>query len=241
MKIEQGIIAVKVQYQRRLSVVLALICILSYGPTFRARGDDDGKVIDNLADSWTLSAVQQPVGNWRLKRGSADSRVEHLIDFDLFERALQGDPNLSVWTHGTSIFNSPAVSRKLVQAGDNVLFASPEADREDNEYMGAIYLVWEGSSEGSYLVQIDTANIGTDVKGGDGILVEVGISHGAGPLRTATTIEVPASSVPGADQPQRATEAFSLSGDDQLVVAVKPKKDGYGDRLVFNVKILSTD
>jgi hypothetical protein len=200
---------------------------------------EGGRVVADLYREWgtALPARSQPLGGWLLLRGAKDAPLDELVPLDRFEQGVGGNPDVAIWSYGNRIHNEPGFTR-TIREGAPLLRTHPEKDYEKNDHKGSAYMQWTSPVSGEVRIVLSLQNLGTDVKGGAGMIVTVRQYEPGSRTAFTALARLP---VPNAATSPSATvhEIPARAVEGQIfLIQISPVADGYGNNLAFLVRVI---
>ncbi|WP_043586407.1 hypothetical protein [Geminisphaera colitermitum] len=232
-------------------LALAATLVLLTTATLAAAEATEARVIADLHKEWgtALPTRSQPLGSWLLLRGAPNATLGELTPLDRFEQKVGGNPDVSIWSYGGSIFNQPGFSRRHDAEKRPIILVSPQKSAAHNDNKGSAYIQWTSPVASALTLVLTLQNIGTDIKGGAGMTLTIRqypISDTKN--ATATTVrEIPriqTIKIPNAaNSPAPLTHKIPLktAEGDRILIEMSPVVDGYGNRLTLQAQVLVTD
>jgi hypothetical protein len=214
--------------------LVALCALLSPFLIHAQSGSPQGILIADIYKEWEDSLGSQPFGSWRLLRGPVVFKsARDLSPFNRFETGVNGNPSLDYWSYGSSIFNSPNVVRDKGRS-TRCVFIRPDKDNDADQQMGAVYVEWTSAARQTVKLVMTFQNVGTDVKGGDGMTIHFFRSSKTDPgmVENLGTMPIPVASL--SDQPVTKEMLAKVESGQRILIEVDPNIDGYGDNLAFS-------
>ena len=218
-------------------LALAAVCLLSV-VSGQSASAANPKVISDLHKEWDDAEGLrfQPLGAWRLMRGSNTAEPGDFVEMDRYEKGVSQNPDVSIWSYGESIFNQPSFIRDKSRA-DGLITIHTDKDLEGNEEKGAAIIEWTSPVAKRVTLSLTLQNLGTDVKDGDGVTVHVLKQDGTSgsSFSEIETIVVPSANARA--EAQTTDIAIDVEDGQRILLKIDPNGDGWGDNLGIAAKV----